>query len=203
MGFASALDIIEYVRKQLSHYSYTFPKATFVRLVFLRYAFPLIACQSNAPNALVMHLRPYRKDRLICVIRNMYFTGRATSFAKQFQYIFSTSKDRQGETIYKVPMPMVALVATAVRRNIFSCQVFHLFYKLYAALYKWRTGEQQTSEFSANAYLDVYLGHINTLKHIRDKRAGAFHLMMADIYAQAKYVLNQLAYITVLTGLMW
>ena len=86
---------------------------------------------------------------------------------------------------------MVALVATAVRHYFFFFgHVLHLFYKLYAALYEWRTGEQQTSEFSANAYLDVYLGHINTLKHIRDKRAGAFHLMMADIYAQAKYVLN-------------
>ena len=119
----------------------------------------------------------------------MYFTGGAASFARQFQYIFPTSEDREGETIYEVPIPMVALVATAVRLVFFFFffgHVFHLFYKLYAALYEWRTGEQQTSEFSANAYLDVYLGHINTLKHIRDKHAGAFHLMMADIYTQAK-----------------
>jgi hypothetical protein len=59
-------------------------------------------------------------------------------------------------------------------------------YKLYAALYEWRTGEQQVAEFSANAYLDVYIGHVNTLKHIRDHRPGAFHLMMADIYIKAK-----------------
>ena len=64
----------------------------------------------------------------------------------------------------------------------------HSKYKLYAALYEWHTGEQQTTEFSANAYLDVYLGHVNTLKHIQDKRAGAFHLMMADIYKKAKWV---------------
>ena len=32
----------------------------------------------------------------------------------------------------------------------------------------------------------MYQGHVNTLKHIQDNRPGAFHLMMADIYAQAK-----------------
>ena len=59
-------------------------------------------------------------------------------------------------------------------------------YKLYAALYEWRTGEQQVAEFSANTYLDVYNGHVNTLKHIQDHRAGAFHLMMVNIYTKAK-----------------
>lgn len=62
----------------------------------------------------------------------------------------------------------------------------YLMYKLYAAIYEWSTGEQQIQEFSANAYLDVYNGHVNTLKHIREHREGAFHLMMADIYVQAK-----------------
>jgi hypothetical protein len=56
---------------------------------------------------------------------------------------------------------------------------------LYATLHEWSTGEQQVTEFSANAYLDVYNGHVNTLKHIRANREGAFHLMMADIYTQA------------------
>ena len=59
-------------------------------------------------------------------------------------------------------------------------------YKLYAALYEWRTREQQVAEFSANAYLDVYIGHVNTLKHIQDHHPGTFHLMMADIYIKAK-----------------
>ncbi|KAH9023986.1 hypothetical protein EDB84DRAFT_1564551 [Lactarius hengduanensis] len=51
-------------------------------------------------------------------------------------------------------MPMVALVATA----------------LYATLYEWHGGAQQISEFSANAYLDVYLVNVNTLKHILNNR---------------------------------
>ena len=57
--------------------------------------------------------------------------------------------------------------------------------KLYATLYEWRTGERQTMEFSANAYMDVYQGHVNTFKHILEKRERAFHIMMSDIYSRA------------------
>ncbi|KAI9431777.1 hypothetical protein H4582DRAFT_2062380 [Lactarius indigo] len=56
---------------------------------------------------------------------------------------------------------------------------------LYATLYEWCGGEQQTAEFSANAYMDVYLANMNTLKHILNNRERAFHIMMSDIYAQA------------------
>ena len=41
-------------------------------------------------------------------------------------------------------------------------------------------------DFSANSYLDVYQGHIDTFHHIQDQRPGAFHLMMSNIYAQAR-----------------
>jgi Domain of unknown function (DUF6532) len=57
---------------------------------------------------------------------------------------------------------------------------------LYATLYEWRTGEQQFTEFSANSYLDVYQGHVNTLRVIQEKRGGAFRSMMAEIYSQAR-----------------
>ncbi len=32
-------------------------------------------------------------------------------------------------------------------------------------------------EFSANTFLDVYQGHIDTLHHIWDNRTSAFHVM--------------------------
>ncbi|KAF8268433.1 hypothetical protein EI94DRAFT_1800470 [Lactarius quietus] len=127
LALGPPLDIIEYVRIQLSKYTYTFPGA------------PLV----NATAGLVMHTRPYRNKRIISVIWDMYFS--------------------------EVPIPMVALVATA----------------LYATIYKWRTREQQITEFSANAYLDVYHSHIDTLKHIQENRPGTYHLMMADIYKLA------------------
>ncbi|KAH9173947.1 hypothetical protein EDB89DRAFT_2068196 [Lactarius sanguifluus] len=59
------------------------------------------------------------------------------------------------------------------------------FADLYATLFEWRTGEQRTMEFSANTFLDVYLGHVNTLNHICENRAGMYHLMMADIFSLA------------------
>jgi Domain of unknown function (DUF6532) len=57
--------------------------------------------------------------------------------------------------------------------------------QLYAALYEWRTGVHKATGFTANAYLDVYLGHVNTFNHIREERSNAFHTMMADIYLRA------------------
>ncbi|KAH9175219.1 hypothetical protein EDB89DRAFT_1904093 [Lactarius sanguifluus] len=56
---------------------------------------------------------------------------------------------------------------------------------LYATLYEWCGGAQQIAEFSANAYLDVYLANMNTLKHILNNQECAYHIMMNDIYAQA------------------
>ena len=44
------------------------------------------------------------------------------------------------------------------------------------------------ADFSANAYLDVYNGHINMFSYIKEQQEGAYHVMMADIYAQAKWV---------------
>ncbi|KAH9997087.1 hypothetical protein BJV77DRAFT_923028, partial [Russula vinacea] len=66
----------------------------------------------------------------------------------------------------EVPIPMVALVGTA----------------LFASLYEWRTGEHRPIGFSANMFLNVYFGHINTIKHIEDNNNRVFHSMMSDIY---------------------
>ncbi len=59
-------------------------------------------------------------------------------------------------------------------------------YQLYAAIYEWRTGHHQVKEFSTNTFMDVYQGHVDTFNHIERQRNAAFHLMMRDIYAQAK-----------------
>ena len=41
--------------------------------------------------------------------------------------------------------------------------------------------------------LDTYRGHIDSMEHIEMTREPAFHLMMADIYAKARYVLDFLS----------
>jgi hypothetical protein len=64
----------------------------------------------------------------------------------------------------------------------------YLHLQYYAALADWRSGSSKPVDFTANAYQDVYLGHISTLQHIEDTRKQAFHRMLADIYERARYV---------------
>jgi hypothetical protein len=52
------------------------------------------------------------------VIYQLYFSGGSTSFASEFKHHFLTSKDHNGVIIHKVPVPLVALVATAVRCHV-------------------------------------------------------------------------------------
>jgi hypothetical protein len=73
-----------------------------------------------------MRSRPYRNDRIIAIIRDMYFSGGAMSFARKFQYLFPTYETREGNISYKVPLPMVALVATAVSQLILWLLLFSL-----------------------------------------------------------------------------
>ena len=56
-----------------------------------------------------MRSKPYRNEQIITAIRELYFTGGSASFASRFKSRFPT---HQGS--YEVPMPMVALVSTAV-----------------------------------------------------------------------------------------
>jgi len=61
-----------------------------------------------------MRSKPYRNDRIISVIRDMYFRGGRASFVSLYDYLFENTEDPEATT-YEVPIPMVALVATAVR----------------------------------------------------------------------------------------
>ena len=115
----------------------------------------------------MMRTRPYRNDRIINAIRGLYFSGGAKSFAKQFQYLFPIYDTHKGE-VREVPIHMVALVTTAVH-----C-LFYLFVYVLCSLLSYLQAvcsnlqvvhrRTQIQEFLANAYLDVYSGHINTLK---------------------------------------
>ncbi|KAH9033901.1 hypothetical protein EDB85DRAFT_2144685 [Lactarius pseudohatsudake] len=153
----SAAEISRLIRKQLSGYNYIF----------------LGAPGNMGITGLVRTSHPYRNPRIIAVIRDLYFTGGSTSFVSRFHHLFPTYQGENGVVSREVPMPMVALVATA----------------LYATLYEWRgviTDESEsTSETERYTYLDVYLANVNTLKHILNNRERAFHIMMSDIYAQA------------------
>ena len=80
---------------------------------------------------------------------------------------------------------MVALAATVVSTMFPFITGADELSQLYAAIYEWHKGSHHSTDFSANAYLDVYQGHVNTLTHISEGRNNAFHVMMNDIYTRA------------------
>jgi hypothetical protein len=61
-----------------------------------------------------MRSRPYRNDRIIKVIRDLYFTGGSASFAGRFHHLFPLFRDSDAVWKHEVPIAMVALVGTAV-----------------------------------------------------------------------------------------
>jgi hypothetical protein len=61
---------------------------------------------------------PYRNDRIITVIRDLYFSGGTASFANRFKDLFPIHHGDDGKLRREVPIPMVALVATAVSHSL-------------------------------------------------------------------------------------
>jgi hypothetical protein len=58
--------------------------------------------------------------------------------------------------------------------------------KLYAAIYEWRGGSQNAMEFSANSFLDVYQGHVDTFSYIKNKCERKYHFILGEIYSRAR-----------------
>src|SRR6266404_2141535 len=133
-------------------------------------------------------MEPYRNQRIIKVIRELYFMG-YPSFAGQFEARFPVHQGPTGETKQEVPVPMVMLVATAL--SVFKMlQVMcgaNMDYQLYVTLREWHSGERQAIDFSANSYLDVYIGNMDSINLYRENHNAAYHDLMAYIYSQAWY----------------
>ncbi|KAH9030281.1 hypothetical protein EDB83DRAFT_2319386 [Lactarius deliciosus] len=148
-------DIVHSVEWQRSGYKYVYPRGPKV----------------PGANRLVMQSQPYHNRRIIWAIHDLYFVEGVgnPSFSTRFDQAFPRHIGNDGVTVREVPIPMVALVSTA----------------LYASIYEWCTGVQQPAEFSGNAYFGVYKAHVQTLEIIRDQRSNAYHTMMASIYSQA------------------
>ena len=64
--------------------------------------------------------QPYRNARIVTIIRDLYFLGGTNTFANQFKDLFPMHRGIGGELRREVPIPMVALVATAVRHLLAS-----------------------------------------------------------------------------------
>jgi len=137
-----------------------------------------------------MRTRPYRNGRIITALQELYFTGGALSFATRFDRLF-IRQDGNSPVTRQVPLAMVSLVATAVSyifHVITNSMLSWVYFQLYAALFEWKTGERVPVDFCATAFLDVYTGHVNSLKHILDGKPDAYHHMMGTLYSLARCV---------------
>lgn len=79
--------------------------------------FWLTSPQDNPHKFLPMRTRPYRNIRILNVIRDLFFSGGNSSFAIRFRSDFPIHQGNDGVVSREVPIPMVALVATAVSVN--------------------------------------------------------------------------------------
>ena len=61
-----------------------------------------------------MRTRPYRNTRIIAVLHDLFFSRSPTSFVQRHEDIFPIYHSSSGPMKREVPIPMVALVATAV-----------------------------------------------------------------------------------------
>ena len=107
----SALEIARVVNKQLSSYTYTFPSGPQVSST--RRLSQFLTVSQSAGAGLVRRSQPYRNQRIISVIRDLYFSG-PTTFAAKFEDHFPLHQGGDGRASREVPIPMVALVATGV-----------------------------------------------------------------------------------------
>jgi hypothetical protein len=112
---------VSWVAKQIKDYHYIYPRAPNVSTSSLLDPRSLFCQTTN----LVLHMRPYRNDRIIMILRDLYFSGGPKSFAARFDYHFPRFEERDGTTSCEVPAPMLALVATAVSQSSIGLHQHH------------------------------------------------------------------------------
>ncbi|KAH9006678.1 hypothetical protein EDB84DRAFT_1447590, partial [Lactarius hengduanensis] len=97
VGLPTRTQIARYIQGQLSNYNYTFPGIP----------------RGPGQGVLVKRSKPYRNMRIVDAVRSSFFNGGNSSFATRFKYLFPSSETHDLVTVYEVPIPMVALAATA------------------------------------------------------------------------------------------
>ncbi|KAG2031148.1 hypothetical protein BDR03DRAFT_986624 [Suillus americanus] len=115
-------------------------------------------------DALPIGKKPYQGELLIFLLHNGVFDGAKSigiRFSARFVEIVRNKAKRP-----EVPIPLLALVATAI----------------YAALF-WKTlGSPGKFNFTGNQFSETYVFHVNFLEGLKKDAPGKFHCMMADIF---------------------
>jgi hypothetical protein len=115
LALGSESKIAEVIHLQVSDYTYTYPTVTRVsgEHPYLCELIPVL-CQNGSLSGLVQRTRPYRNARIILAIQELFFTGGDASFVSRFNHLFPVHQDSYCVLTHEVPVPMVALVVTAV-----------------------------------------------------------------------------------------
>ncbi|KAG1734656.1 hypothetical protein EDD22DRAFT_852465 [Suillus occidentalis] len=128
------------------------------------YSLPNFPLQQSNDDALPIGKKPYQGELLIFLLHNGVFNG-MKSIGVRFLACF-VEIARNKAKCPEVPIPLLALVATAI----------------YAALF-WKTlGSLGKFNFTRNQFSETYVFHVNFLEGLKKDAPGKFHCMMADIF---------------------
>ncbi|KAI0245567.1 hypothetical protein BJV78DRAFT_1287478 [Lactifluus subvellereus] len=106
---------------------------------------------------------PFHHQAIISILCDEFFQ-KSSSFGNIHPEFFKSCHETRPEL--ELPEVMVALVATVV----------------YCALHEWKNGQRVNLSFTQAAFKDIYQGHINTLKELREKHPNQSHRVMSALY---------------------
>ncbi|KAI0685648.1 hypothetical protein BC835DRAFT_1421041 [Cytidiella melzeri] len=113
--------------------------------------------------------KPFKHRCILRVITKSFFEGgrgEHSSLAEKHSKRFSsTFKEGTKKDELELPIPIVALAATAV----------------HCALLEWKSGEHIKHPFHGDTYQPIYEHHVKVLEDIRNE-GGKYHRLMADLY---------------------
>ncbi|KAG2037988.1 hypothetical protein BDR03DRAFT_1048542 [Suillus americanus] len=115
-------------------------------------------------DALPIGKKPYQGELLIFLLHDGVFNGAKSTGIRFSAHFVKIARNKAKHP--KVPIPLLALVATAI----------------YAALF-WKTlGSPGKFNFTWNQFSETYVFHVNFLEGLKKDAPGKFHCMMADIF---------------------
>ncbi|KAG2029602.1 hypothetical protein BDR03DRAFT_987647 [Suillus americanus] len=147
----------------LGHKDFTKAKTLTEKLVYI-YAMKFDLNNNATP----IRNRPYQGELLVLLISNQLFHSSRAVGVKFASHFVEIAKNKS--KCPKIPIPFLALVATAV---------------VYSTLLWKSLGSPGKFNFSGNQFSEVYSYHIKSLKQLKHNAPGKFHYMMANIYEAA------------------
>ena len=100
----------ELADQQLDNYNYTYQISAVSNQPFNRHMLTFLQPTTNGRRS-----KLYRNERIVTVIRDLFFTGGNLSYAHRFDIMFPRFQGPDGVFVCEMPEPMLGLVATGVR----------------------------------------------------------------------------------------